>query len=294
MISSIYHSTAAGLIHKPERDWPALLIGERCACFLRVRPVSGPDPAVVVEGGGRAVRYIVVMTGSGVAMAAMIDVGTWGWDRVDWTADCYPQDLPADWKLSYYATRFETVLVPPVQQHELNAALVRQWHQEAGERFEFCVQCPEQVLRGGRAGLAQWLENWSCLGENLIGLIIDAGSPPGAGALVQQVSWLADRVQVYLDGVERSDAASAGLCRPGVYPVARSGTIAQCRNARVAIIDEAEYAQALRRLNGFIQDFLSQNIDHEILYLYVRPCGGSLAFVDQVRTLVDLITPENC
>ena len=38
-------------------------------------------------------------------------VGARDWDHPDWQGTYFPEDLPADWRLSYYANEFSTVLV---------------------------------------------------------------------------------------------------------------------------------------------------------------------------------------
>ena len=230
---------------------------------------------------------------------SVIDVGTWGWDQVGWTQDYYPPDLPADWKLSYYANHFETVYVPAQQQTGLSEELVRQWQQEAGERFEFSAECPAAVIGGGQTALEDWLDAWLCLGENLVGVVVDVHCLADPEPALQQLALLAARVPVHLAACTQEQGAAAAavmelLQQPGIYPVACGTTSTRYRNAQLALIDESEFAQDLRRLNKFIQDFLSQNSDHKILYLYVKPLSGSLAFVEQVQTLIDLITPEAC
>lgn len=39
-------------------------------------------------------------------------LGTVGWERPDWLAGYYPADLPADWRLAYYANDCGCVLLP--------------------------------------------------------------------------------------------------------------------------------------------------------------------------------------
>lgn len=43
---------------------------------------------------------------------ARLLLGTVGWDRPDWRVDYYPPDLPAAWRLAYYANDCGCVLLP--------------------------------------------------------------------------------------------------------------------------------------------------------------------------------------
>ena len=40
-------------------------------------------------------------------------LGTCGWARAAWAADYYPDDLPADWQLDYYANDCDCLLLEP-------------------------------------------------------------------------------------------------------------------------------------------------------------------------------------
>jgi hypothetical protein len=44
--------------------------------------------------------------------AGRILLGTAGWDRSDWLDAYYPPDLPAEWRLAYYANECNCVLLP--------------------------------------------------------------------------------------------------------------------------------------------------------------------------------------
>jgi len=68
-------------------------------------------------------------------------VGSYGWDHLHWQGCFFPEDLPEDWRLSYYANEYPTVLVP---ENKWGAAGVNfeQWAEEvpAGFRFYFLNQ----------------------------------------------------------------------------------------------------------------------------------------------------------
>ncbi len=43
---------------------------------------------------------------------SLIRVGCYGWQWSQWVGKFYPEDLPEDWQLDFYANYFRTVLVP--------------------------------------------------------------------------------------------------------------------------------------------------------------------------------------
>ncbi|MGD2119324.1 MAG: hypothetical protein PVG66_13265 [Chromatiales bacterium] len=43
---------------------------------------------------------------------ALLRIASVGWQHAGWDNSYYPEDIPADWKLSYYANDFRAVVVP--------------------------------------------------------------------------------------------------------------------------------------------------------------------------------------
>jgi len=65
-----------------------------------------------------------------------IQVGAFDWQRLHWSGDFYPDDLPEDWRLSYYANEFSAVLVP-AQIWQSQGADIEHWCDEVHEGFRF-------------------------------------------------------------------------------------------------------------------------------------------------------------
>lgn len=78
-----------------------------------------------------------------VSGQSYIRVGACGWDLPHWENSFYPDDLPQDWRLSYYANEFPAVLVPAnVWQTELDD--LEGWDDEVGQDFRFYLQQAEK------------------------------------------------------------------------------------------------------------------------------------------------------
>lgn len=45
-------------------------------------------------------------------MLKSVTVGAYGWSPADWGEQFYPDDLPEDWRATYYANAFQSVLLP--------------------------------------------------------------------------------------------------------------------------------------------------------------------------------------
>lgn len=72
-------------------------------------------------------------------------LGCYDWDHPDWVPGFYPEDLPADWRLSYYANEHRVVLVPAARLHDATA--IAQWVQDVDVGFRFVFEF-EQVPAG--------------------------------------------------------------------------------------------------------------------------------------------------
>lgn len=66
-------------------------------------------------------------------------IGACGWSHSNWEVDFYPEDLPPDWRLSYYANEFPVVLVPEEEWH-MPGADATSWCEESEASFRFVIE----------------------------------------------------------------------------------------------------------------------------------------------------------
>lgn len=95
-------------------------------------------------------------------------VGSYGWQHPHWLGSFYPDDLPADWQLGYYANEFNTVLVPT---HYLQDDCdIEQWLDDVHEAFRFYLQAPV-----ARESLQRFEQQCAQLGSYLGGVVSQSG-----------------------------------------------------------------------------------------------------------------------
>ncbi len=112
-------------------------------------------------------------------------VGSLDWDHDAWAGSFYPQDLPREWRLGYYANEFRAVLVPGRRFAQADVAQVESWRADVPSGFAFWVEvAPPALARAGPALRA--------LGPALGGVV--ASSPPAAGWLDALAVWVAPHV----------------------------------------------------------------------------------------------------
>jgi len=123
-----------------------------------------------------------------------IDVTVRGWDRPGWDRSFYPEDLPWDWRLSYFANAFESVLVPAQLWRGAGPQGLAQWTTDVPARFRFYLEL--ETAPAAAAGLLTTgsmvmdkAAAASALGERFAGWV-GIAPPPSSGlgiaALVAQ------------------------------------------------------------------------------------------------------------
>ncbi len=72
--------------------------------------------------------------------AGEVRIGTSGWHYRHWLGPFYPDGLPTDAMLPYYAERYGTVEINYTFYHLPDADAVAAWHDAVGDRFTFAVK----------------------------------------------------------------------------------------------------------------------------------------------------------
>lgn len=75
----------------------------------------------------------------------MIDpimIGTRGWSDVVPGDDFYPEDLPAEWRFSFYSNNLRSVLVPQELWPTISHAEISEWLNDSDPAFRFVLELP--------------------------------------------------------------------------------------------------------------------------------------------------------
>lgn len=72
--------------------------------------------------------------------ANLVLVGAAGWLHPAWEGAFYPDDLPADWRLSYYNTQFQAVYLPATVWQATSKAIWEQWLHDTQDGFYFVLE----------------------------------------------------------------------------------------------------------------------------------------------------------
>lgn len=67
-------------------------------------------------------------------------LGAEGWLHPAWARDFYPDDLPEEWRLTYYNTQFRAVYLPYLIWSDASTAEIRQWVEDTQPGFRFVLE----------------------------------------------------------------------------------------------------------------------------------------------------------
>jgi len=67
-------------------------------------------------------------------------VGSRGWQRAEWAGSFYPEDMPPEWQLAYYANELTGVLVPAREWRQASSRTLATWAAEVPDGFLFLLE----------------------------------------------------------------------------------------------------------------------------------------------------------
>lgn len=142
-------------------------------------------------------------------------IGARGWEHGSWDSSFYPEGLPPEWRLTYYANAFRAVLVPAERLMASTPAEVAGWAGDVHSGFLFFAE----LAPTGEADLDAWLDRGAPLGERLAGLVLRSG----AGQL-SPARWSALSGRWTLASLADPAAAGDPPGSPSLPPVWRPGS----------------------------------------------------------------------
>src|SRR5687767_12674061 len=98
--------------------------------------------------------------------------GTSGYSYKEWLGHFYPEKLPANAMLRYYAERFTTVEINNTFYRMPDETMLARWKDEVPASFAFTLKAPRRIthdkrLREAEADVAEFLRRAHALGDKL-------------------------------------------------------------------------------------------------------------------------------
>jgi len=105
-------------------------------------------------------------------------IGACGWSHPSWVADFYPEDLPMDWRLSYYANEFPVALVT-ADEWCLPEADATHWCEESEAFFRFILEISADTAEQAQPQL----HRVAAFGDRCVGILLRTSENVGVAAL---------------------------------------------------------------------------------------------------------------
>jgi hypothetical protein len=104
---------------------------------------------------------------------ARLLLGMVGWAHPEWVEAWFPEDLPEDWRFTYYANEASCLLLPAADWQALDAETIADWCEDAPAFFRFWLEWP--------AGVDPADARLAAFGEHLGGVLAEDGNALPAG-----------------------------------------------------------------------------------------------------------------
>jgi hypothetical protein len=108
-----------------------------------------------------------------------IDIVLRGWDSDGWVDNYYPEELPPEWRLTYFSNEFPAVLVPFSRWTAIDADELRRWANDVHDNFRFYLELEPLASRKDAKILDLAI---SILGGRLSGVVGVSEIPPNLQA----------------------------------------------------------------------------------------------------------------
>jgi hypothetical protein len=199
-------------------------------------------------------------------------LGARGWEHTSWDVDFYPEDLPEEWRLGYYANEFQAVMVPVLRWTESGPEELGQWREEVPQGFRFYFEVDDS----GRIGA--WMQRW---GEPLCEVLASL-----ACGMVAPDFLTAASVEAACPGIPVYKPVQAGAGAGGLYV---GDGLTGAGAGDLLCIDSCDRPD-LRRLRTQVEELVLRSGQDQgpaaLIYTGDQVPMGSL---EQARTLLQLL-----
>ena len=215
------------------------------------------------------------------------EIGARGWLFRQWSGKFYPEDLPEEWRFSYYSNEFRTVLVPAELFYQSTLQDIEGWIDCCDDEFRFYCECLPNT------NWEQIKSKIACLGRHLSGIVIrsdnESNTPPN---LVKQlIVYALEMAPTYID------AEIAGNINIGEIPHLNNELGCICEfetmqsdwvkpfNRGVVLISTAN-GQEPKQLRKMLESCLS----NDSLVVYSLFFAGSVPNIKDMETMQTIYT----
>jgi hypothetical protein len=105
-----------------------------------------------------------------------IALGAWDWRHTEWNGRFYADDLPEEWRLTFYSNEFDAVGLYAAGWVTAPISEMEQWVEDTHEGFRFHLVMPSMVLKGDEDVFAGIAERLALLQPRLGSILLSVAS----------------------------------------------------------------------------------------------------------------------
>jgi uncharacterized protein YecE (DUF72 family) len=195
----------------------------------------------------------------------MLLIGAKGWDHDEWENTFYPGDLPKDWRLTYYANEFRTVLVPLDTWFAATQDEISRWFEETDEEFIFFFEVGSNTATQKKS--SEFRKKFGALltvfegNENRIGgILVDMTEPEQEPEVLTAIDTVFNRFSIAIDFSTAVPAAiqqkmlvqwQANACWHGAEPLTNTS------HGKIALgLIDSQQIKSMHQLKAVLKDFI--------------------------------------
>jgi len=207
-----------------------------------------------------------------------LSIGAWGWKHPEWEKDVfYPDDLPADWQLSYYSNEFDLVAVP-ASYWSTEGYGDEEWLDDVDDDFVFYIEWPFLQLTDfdDYKKCAQFCDS---LGEQLAAVLVNEQNFSHLSP--DQHQWFNEVTQIF-------NVQQFGVCSPQgqLGCVADDLQKSELLKSSDLLLLHSDSSENLRDLSKRLTALLAVT---ESQYIIVANESPEIERVKELATLVELL-----
>jgi len=215
------------------------------------------------------------------------EIGARGWLYQQWSGNFYPEDLPDEWRFSYYCNQFRTVLVPANLFYQSTLQDIEGWIESCDDEFRFYIECLPNT------NWEQIKPKIACLNRHLSGIVIcsdnESHTPPDL--FNQLIVYALEMAPTYID----AEIASTVNIEEIPHLNNELGCICECESMQSAwakpfkrsvVLISAANAQKPKQLRKMFDSFLS----NDSLVVYSLFFAGSVPNIKNMETMQTIYT----
>ncbi len=208
-----------------------------------------------------------------------VRIGAAGWEHPAWSDTFYPEDLPSEWRLAYYANAFPVVLMPARRLVAAGDGEIADWRELADTGFRVLLEVVPHEIDSGL------LERVKALGDTAGGWVLGEGDGTGLEAALAELA--ASGLPVALEdgtlAVSRAEEDSPGRVWRG------EGPSTGLEQGRLAVIRIPAGEATPRRLRDWLETGLAVQDGRREVVLILEGAPPPVETLEQAQLLLELL-----